>query len=278
MKQARNLLLCLAGGLALNATARADDAMLAGNPYAPVVARNIFGLNPPAPVNPDAAADATPPPKITPTGITDILGQLEVLFKVATPAKSGKPAKDDDYILSEGQRQDDIEVLKIDEPNGIVTFNNHGQTQELPLVAAAASSPKPAAGGSPAHPPSGFQPPPSSFPRPTGTTFNRQGNDTYGGNYARNNTGMGNNGMNNGINGSGGGLNNSGNANGGLNFGYPSSGTPAYHNAADQIPAGMTPEVQTVTIEVNRQAALQGGDAEAAAMLPITDLTSQNQQ
>src|SRR6267142_446605 len=124
MKMTRNILICLAGGMALSANVRADDVVLPGNPYALVVARNIFGLNPPKPVDP-SATDATPPPKITLNGITDILGQMQALFKVAGTAKPGKPAGDDSYILSEGQRQDEIEVVKIDEKAGVVTFHNH---------------------------------------------------------------------------------------------------------------------------------------------------------
>ena len=45
-----------------------------------------------------------------PNGIMSIFGQLQVLFKVAIPAKAEQPAKDESYILSEGQRQDEIEV------------------------------------------------------------------------------------------------------------------------------------------------------------------------
>lgn len=279
MKVTRKLLFCLAGGLALNAVVRADDAALPGNPYTTAAVRNIFGLNPPAPVDPNAAADATPPPKITPNGITDILGQLQVLFKVAQPAKPGKPAADEDYILSEGERQDDIEVVKIDEKAGVVTFNNHGETQELPLVAANPSSSGPAAGGNPGSsgfpgiPAPGFKPAPGGLSRPLGNTFN--GGGGLGGNYGGS-RGNGNNGMNAGGTGGGYGGNNSGSPGNGLNFGNPSSPNSAFHNAAAQIPDGMTPEVQTISIEANRQALLQSGDAEGAAILPITELTPQS--
>jgi hypothetical protein len=266
MKIIRNLLLGLAGALAVNAAVRADDAILAGNPYAPMVARNIFGLNPPAPVDSNPA-EASPPPKITPNGIMTIFGELQVLFKVANPAKDGKPAADADYILSEGQSQDDIEVVKIDEKAGMVTFNNHGETQQLPLVIATSSSPVPAPGvpgfGAP-----GFRPMPGGLPRPGGNAFN--GGGTPPGNFGGGNRGMGNNGMNGGGNGG----NNSGGTGGGLNFGNPSARNNTY-NPASQIPPGMTPEVQTIAIEASRQAALQNGDAEAAAILPITDLTPQ---
>jgi hypothetical protein len=273
MKVTRKLLFCLAGGLALNAAVRADDAALPGNPYTTAAVRNIFGLNPPVPVDPKAAADATPPPKITPNGITDILGQLQVLFKVANPGKPGKPAADDDYILSEGQRQDDIEVVKIDEKASLVTFINHGETQELPLVTANPTSSGPAAGGIPGIsgiPASGFKPAPGGLTRPLGNTFN--GGGGLAGNYAGS---RGN--ANNGINGGGNnGVNNSGGQGNGLNFGNPSSLNSAFHNAAAQIPEGMTSEVQTIAIEASRQAALQQGDTEGAAMLPITELTPQN--
>ncbi len=154
MKRLGKIAACLAGGLALNAglhaaNPAANPALVrvpapaagnppSGNPYATIAARNIFGLNPPAPPKPpeDPAKDL---PKITPTGIMGIFGHYQVLFKVVPVAtKGGPPPKDDFYILSEGQRQDDIEVVKIDEQNSLVTFENHGLTQELPLEAAAA--------------------------------------------------------------------------------------------------------------------------------------------
>ena len=142
MKRLGKIVVCLAGGLLLSAGTRADDGVLPNNPYAPIVVRNIFALNPPLPV--DAAPPGDPPPKITLNGIMSILGKLQALYKVAVPAKPGQPAKDDFYILSEGQRQDEIEVTHIDEQASLVTFNNHGTVQELPLVKAnpsAASAP-----------------------------------------------------------------------------------------------------------------------------------------
>jgi hypothetical protein len=114
MKRLGKIVVCLASGLVLNAGTRAGDAVSPNNPYAPIVVRNIFGLNPPPPV--DAAPPGDPPPKITLNGIMSIFDhQLQVLFKVAGTAKPGQPAKDESYILSEGQRQDEIEVTHIDE-------------------------------------------------------------------------------------------------------------------------------------------------------------------
>ena len=165
MKRLGKIVVCLASGLVLNAGARADDGVLPNNPYAPIAVRNVFGLNPPPPA--DAGPPAEPPPKITPNGIMSIFGQLQVLFKVAGTAKPGQPAKDDFYILSEGQRQDEIEVTHIDEQAGLVTFNNHGTVQELPLVKAnppVVSTPMAAQGGSV---------PTRNFPAPNGENSGR---------------------------------------------------------------------------------------------------------
>jgi len=112
-----------------------------------------------------------------------IFGNLQVLFKV-----TGKPnGKEDSYILMEGQRQDDIEVTKIDEKNGIVTFNNHGVVQTLPLVAAAPSSgstPSPV-GGNPAVP--GFNPNNGNGNNPGGFgRFGQRGGRVRGGQNAPN--------------------------------------------------------------------------------------------
>jgi hypothetical protein len=151
MKRLGKIAACLAGGLVLNAGLHAASPAASpalavvkapavnpqsDNPYTTIAVRNMFGLNPPAPPKPleDPAKDL---PKITPTGIMGIFGHYQVLFKVTPVAKGGPASKDEFYILSEGQRQDDIEVVKIDERNSLVTFDNHGITQEMPLAAAA---------------------------------------------------------------------------------------------------------------------------------------------
>ena len=276
MKRARNLLLCLAGGLALNTSVRADDAVLPGNPYAPVVARNIFGLNPPPPpVDPNAAADATPPPKITPNGIMSIFGQLQVLFKVTKPAVAGKPAVDDAYILSEGQQQDEIEVTKIDERGGLVTFNNHGEVQQLPLAVGTASTGAAPAGG-PAmlgNPAQTFKASPGGLPRTALNTFNGGGaspNPNGGSGYGGGNGGIGNNGMNGNGGGIGGGIGANGGINsGGLNFG---NNPNRASSLIIQPSSGLTEEQQTLMIEAQRQNFKNNGDP-TAALLPPTEMT-----
>jgi len=131
MKRLGKIAVCLAGGLALCAGARAGDVMFASNPYEPIVVRNVFGLNPPS-TNPPPTIDDAQLPKITPNGIMSIFGQLQALFKVA-PKPGVKDAKEESYVLSEGQAQDEIEVVHINEKDALVTFNNHGILQEIPL-------------------------------------------------------------------------------------------------------------------------------------------------
>ena len=117
--------------------AQADTLAMASNPYSAIPERNVFALVPipvPPTVDPETLKD--PPPKITHNGTMNLFGQMQVLFKVAVKPLPGQPAKDQSYVMAEGERQDDITVVKIDSKTGIITFNNHGKIQELPLVEA----------------------------------------------------------------------------------------------------------------------------------------------
>ena len=151
MKFRLNLALLLVAGCVSAAAVRADS----DTPYRTIIERNVFGLVP-IPTNPPVdTTPAVPPPKITPNGIMTLFGKLQVLFKVAEPGKPGQPAKDESYTMSEGDRQNEIEVQKIDEAKAIITFDNHGVIQALPLVASTAGGGGgPAGGGAP-----GFAPP-----------------------------------------------------------------------------------------------------------------------
>ena len=113
-----------------------------------------------------------PPPKITLNGITTILGSKEALYKVAVPAKPGQPAQDQSYMMGEGESDNDIQVVKIDTDADVVTFNNHGTIQQLPLTAAgnissgAAGAVSSAGGAAP-----GLPLPGNRFRRPGGPGF-----------------------------------------------------------------------------------------------------------
>ncbi len=125
-----------------------SDTSEPNNPYASIVARNVFGLNPIQVAQPDQDS-GPPPPKITLTGITTILGPAEALYKVAGVVRDNKPPQDESYMLTEGEGQDDVDVVHIDVNKGLVTFNNHGVTQEIPLQAGTASGGGSEGGGPP---------------------------------------------------------------------------------------------------------------------------------
>ena len=139
MKPVANLDVCLAGVLVLIAHARSEAAILSSNPYTLIAARNVFGLNP---AQPAETVPGKTPPKITLNGIMSIFGQPQALFRIAGMVNPGQAPRENSYILGEGQRQDDIEVVHIDELAGSVTFNNQGvaQTASLPEAPSTGSS------------------------------------------------------------------------------------------------------------------------------------------
>ena len=249
MKHLGKIAVCLAGGLVLNAGARAADAVSTDNPYASVVVRNVFGLNPPQAVDPNAT-QVDPPPKITPNGIMSIFGQLQVLFKVAP--KPGQPnAKEESYVLSEGQRQDDIEVTHIDEKGSLVTFNNHGTVQEIPLANTPASTtPGPTGVGNGG---GGIPPPRFGGNRPVG--------GGPGGHFGGPNRGVGNG-------------NNSPGA-GGAGSGPALNSIPTRGGSSGQQPQStMTGEEQMILIAAQHLKAHQEGDP-IAPLFPPTPLDAE---
>jgi hypothetical protein len=101
--------------------------------YQTIPERNVFGLRPPT-LQPGPTNSAAPLPKITLAGITTILDTKRALMKVAPSSnglKPGDPAKELSLILTEGQREADIEVLLIDEKKGSVKVNNSGTVMVL---------------------------------------------------------------------------------------------------------------------------------------------------
>jgi hypothetical protein len=245
-----NVRRCILGGLAVvvwlcSQPLRAAVAT-ADNPYMPIVDRNVFGL---VPIPPPAAAvdpaTLNPPPKITPNGIMTLFGKLQVLFKVAGVAKPGQPPKDESYVMCEGDRQDDIEVQRIDQASATITFNNHGVIEELPLVASTGGTTAPAA-------PAGGAIPPPPMPTPGNGvgTLNH-----FGGHF-----------------GHGRGVTTGGNPGADASPGMGAANASAA-SSAPAAPA-MTPEEQVLMIEAQRAKMLQEGDP-TAAIMPITPMTSQ---
>jgi hypothetical protein len=249
MKRFGKIAVCLAGGLALNAGLRADDASqnpLPNNPYALIVARNVFGLNPPPPPpDPNAAKEANLP-KITPLGIYAVYDHAKVLFKVAEAGKPGKKSEDQYYNLSEGEAQDEIEVVHIDNANSMVTFNNHGTQQELPLAAPSPSS-SPSPGPGPGGAPSPGRPG-GALPG-VGGSSSSPGVITFGSRDGRGGGGGNPNMANNSMSGANGGM--AGGANGGVPLNFGSSSQARTFQPTEVLP-NMTPEQQIIVMETKR--------------------------
>jgi hypothetical protein len=187
MKHGEKMLVCILAAFALCAAANAVTANSSGSPYQSVVERNVFGLKPPPPP-PDPEANKPPPPKMFLQGITTFGGIKRALLKTQMPAKPGEPPKgEQSFVLAEGQRDGDIEVLEIDAKGGTVKVNDFGMIATLDFehngiktvtaapVAGAVPHPAggfPAPGANPFTPAGGAQPPPITrpmrLPRPTG--------------------------------------------------------------------------------------------------------------
>ena len=126
------MLMCTLAAFVLCTAANAATSDSTGSPYQGVVERNVFGLKPP-PSPPDPEATKPPPPKIFLQGITTFGGIKRALLKAQMPAKPGEPPKADQssFILAEGQRDGDIEVLEIDAKEGTVKVNDFGTITTL---------------------------------------------------------------------------------------------------------------------------------------------------
>lgn len=238
-------------------TLRADDLALnmpgqEANYYTPITTRNIFNLNPPSPVTNDVPEAAV---KITPNGIQDFFGTVKALFKTTgAPGKPGQAPKDQFYMLAVGERQDGIEVKNIDQKNGIVTFDNHGVVQELPLVTTGSGSGA-AAGGSG-----------NNFTQPENNNENRNFTGRGFSRFGQRGGGFNGRGMNNSSDANGGGANGNGT--------LRSVPSRIYQPPTSQ----MTPEENAILIE-QRRAKLMDTPSDqrpySPNILPTTPLTGQ---
>lgn len=138
------LCLLVAFGCAFAARALVNDA---DNPYHAIVARNVFGLHDPPPP-PSPTNDLPPSVKVTLTGISTFLGRENAFLEWPDAPVSGQPAGKKTYaMLVEGQKQDMVEVVKIDVKAGTVKIKNNNIPETLDFKLAKL--------------------PPASFPPPT---------------------------------------------------------------------------------------------------------------
>jgi hypothetical protein len=129
MKRVRTILLCLPAGLGLVVGANAAAATPSSNPYQQISEANVFRLRPPQvhPVEP-----ARPPlPRVTLTGIVTMGSHKRALLKVQWPDHPPEPAKEESYLLAEGQQEGPIEILSIDEKRERVEVSVAGSELEV---------------------------------------------------------------------------------------------------------------------------------------------------
>ena len=101
------------------------------HPYKSIVDRNSFGLLPPTPPQP---VNVPPPPSnVKLTGISTLFGVKKAMLMVQDSSGPGKTDKS--VILPEGQKEDQIEVISIDEKAGIVKIKNAGVVSDLSFEA-----------------------------------------------------------------------------------------------------------------------------------------------
>lgn len=98
-----------------------------GNPFRLIAARNAFGIKDP-PLPPEPVVDTPPPPPPTPsnvtlTGFSLWQGRKKVYLQISAPGSKAPSYHD----MEEGDVQDDIEILAIDEKNETAKIRNAGQ-------------------------------------------------------------------------------------------------------------------------------------------------------
>jgi hypothetical protein len=114
------------------------------SPYDKIAQRNLFQLHA-APILQPPQPTVNPPPKVTLTGITTILGKRLAFITIeGTKAHPGES-----MILAEREAANGIEVKGIDERAGVVRILNGGEWQilnfEAPKVSGMRANPAPMA-------------------------------------------------------------------------------------------------------------------------------------
>lgn len=125
------------GAAEINGKRTAESA----NPYDAIVERNVFDLKDPPDTNAPPPTNE-PPANVRLTGIMSIFGHTQALFMVQKSGQPGKGAEPEvSYILSEGQRQEGLEVVQIDSKAKKVKIKNDGIVSTLTFEVAKAGGP-----------------------------------------------------------------------------------------------------------------------------------------
>jgi len=135
-------------------------------PYQVILTRNAFGLKPPPPPPPvKTEEEEGPPPNIKLTGILSITEPKKALFMLQPVGKAEKTF----LTINEGEEDQGLKVLSIDEERGSVKIVLNGNTTTLDfekngIKNAAVVVP---VAGQPGGPPAGaVPPPPGGFTQP----------------------------------------------------------------------------------------------------------------
>jgi hypothetical protein len=117
-------------------------ALTSDNPYAAIITRNAFALNPPAPVTNAPAGPVIPPSDIEFRGLSTLLGRPQALINVKSKPKPPETPKDRSLVMDIGQREGEVELLEINMGEGSVKLRNQGNIVTMNLKD---NSPKPQA-------------------------------------------------------------------------------------------------------------------------------------
>jgi hypothetical protein len=169
MTQGQKATVCLVvAALGVSTTVGANTADPGSNPYQSIVGKNVFRLKPPPPP-PSEEPVKVPTPKITLTGITTFGKKRAMVKTPPPPAKPGEQPKGEQFfMLAEGERDGDMEMVAIDEVAGSVKVKYAGTEVALNFVdngAKPTNVPAMPVPGQPGAQPGGFIPqPPTGLP------------------------------------------------------------------------------------------------------------------
>ena len=160
---------------ALSPSANVLGAAASADYYQQIPARNLFGLHEPVQVTKDPPPIALP--KIVLSGITT-MGRKLVFLKVQPVQGPGQQTKgEESLMLTEGQREGDIEILEINENAGTVRLKNSGTEMTIGFDKDAtkmAKTPPSAQPGAPGMAARGMNPGVSGYQRMIPTRTGRQ--------------------------------------------------------------------------------------------------------
>jgi hypothetical protein len=138
------------GAVAVAATA--DIADSPSNPYHSIVVRNVFVLKDPPPP-PEPPSTKPPTPKFVLQGVTTFGGNRAIFKSGPVAGKPGEQPKEQSYMLREGERDGEVEVVRIDTKACIVEIKHAGVAMTLDFTNNAAkvvaAAPMPGIPGAP---------------------------------------------------------------------------------------------------------------------------------